>query len=350
MESVVDNGHRRDETDSFHCANFESEEQNVREFDMLLDNESLVEPVGSGLGCVESEFGNTTCSLANSRTIANGTASNVTKIIATWALNEPNIPKASVSRLLKRLKCIRNELPTSFKNLLPSPNLSYNSMMQGLYVHFHNWLTSLKEVLCYFHGHLQGTIDYTLLINIDGLPLFHSPDFKLYPILITVYGIKMRPLCAGIYSTENATNVNMPDPSILLHEFFNDLVALKSSNIKCGDLEFRMANNGIYVCDAPARSSLKRIKSHTAYSSCEKCTVIGEYDSHSKHVCFLKRNCKLRTDQDFYLQVDKNHHTGTSVLTTFGTNMVDGFPVEYMHHSCLGVTKRMLSWWKGVKW
>ena len=79
-------------------------------------------------------------------------------------------------------------------------------MMQGLYVHFYNWLTSLKEVLCYFHGHLQKTVDYTLLINIDGLPLFHSPDFKLYPILITVYGIKMRPLWACIYSTEKATN------------------------------------------------------------------------------------------------------------------------------------------------
>ena len=86
-----------------------------------------------------------------------------------------------------------------------------------------------------------------------------------------------------------------------------------------------MANNGIYVCDAPVRSSLKRIKSLTAYSSCEKCTVIGEYASHSKHVCFLEGNCKLRTEQDFYLQMNKNHHTGTSVLTTFGTNMVDGF-------------------------
>ena len=92
----------------------------------------------------------------------------------------------------------------------------------------------------------------------------------------------MHPLCAGIYSTEKSTNRNMPDPSILLHVFLNDLVAVKSSNIKCGDLEFRMANNGIYVCDAPARSSLKRIKSHTTYCNCEKCTVIGEYDSHSK--------------------------------------------------------------------
>jgi len=109
-----------------------------------------------------------------------------------------------------------------------------------------------------------------------------------------------------------------------------------------------MANNGIYVCDAPARSSLKKIKLHTAYSCCEKCTVVGEYDSHSKHVCFLERNCKLRTDQDFYFQVDKNHHNGTSVLTTFGTNMVNSFPIEYMHHSCLGVTKRLLSWWKAV--
>ena len=138
----------------------------------------------------------------------------VTEIIATWALNEPNIPKASVSRLLKRLKCINKELPTSFKTLLPSPKLSYVSMMQGLYVHFQNWVIALKKVLCYFYGNAHGTVEYSLLINIDGLPLFQSPDFKLYPILVTVYGCKRRPLCVGIYSTEKSSNRNMPDPSI----------------------------------------------------------------------------------------------------------------------------------------
>ena len=273
----------------------------------------------------------------------------VTEIIATWALNEPNIPKASVSRLLKRLKCIHKELPTSFKTLLPSPKLSYVSMMQGQYVHFQNWVIALKKVLCYFYGNAHGTVEYSLLINIDGLPLFQSPDFKLYPILVTVYGCKRRPIRVTIYSTEKSSNRNMPDPIIFLDKFLGDLASLKSSCIVIDDVEFKLANNGIFICDAPTRSSLKRVKSHTAYSGCEKCMIVGEYDSHSRHVYFLETNCRLGTDQDFNLQIDKNHHNGTSVLTDFGINMVDGFPIEYIHHSCLGVTKRLLSWWKGVK-
>ena len=32
-----------------------------------------------------------------------------------------------------------------------------------------------------------------------------------------------------------------------------------------------------FVCDAPVRSGLKNIKSHTGYNSCERCTITGEY-------------------------------------------------------------------------
>ena len=166
-------------------------------------------------------------------------------------------------------------------------------MIQCQYVHFQNWLIALKKILCCFYGNLQGTVEYSLLINIDGLPLFQSPDFKLYPVLVTVYGCKMRPLCVGIYSTEKSTNRNMPEPRTFLDKFLSDLVTLKSSCIISNDVPFKLANNGVYICDAPARSSLKKIKTQTAYSGCEKCMVVEEYAFHSRHVCFLETNCKL---------------------------------------------------------
>lgn len=34
-----------------------------------------------------------------------------------------------------------------------------------------------------------------------------------------------------------------------------------------------------FICNAPPRAYIKCIKSHTGYSSCEKCTVLGEYVS-----------------------------------------------------------------------
>ena len=66
----------------------------------------------------------------------------ITNILKTWALSETNIPKSSVSNLLKQLHRIHNKLPKSFYSLLPRPRrqrrrrprpqLSYQKMQEGL--------------------------------------------------------------------------------------------------------------------------------------------------------------------------------------------------------------------------
>ena len=108
--------------------NPESEEQDN---DVLLDNESLLEPVETRLKCVESELENASCSVSSSKHIANDIkpSLNVTHTIVSGALNKPNVPKSSVSTLLRRLKCVDNKLPASFKMSLPSPKLSFFQMM-----------------------------------------------------------------------------------------------------------------------------------------------------------------------------------------------------------------------------
>ena len=73
--------------------------------------------------------------------------------------------------------------------------------------------------------------------------------------------------------------------------------------------------------------------------------IAGEYDF---AVCFVKTNCQPRSDQIFLLHTDARHHKERSVLVDFGVSMVDGFPLDCMHLCCLGVMKRLLSWWKGV--
>ena len=277
----------------------------------------------------------------------------ITEIIKNWAINEVNVPKSSISRLLVGLHSIHNELPKSFKTLLPNPQLLFEPMQDGRYVHFPNWTTCLRKLLFHIYGSSDntGTVDYFLIVNVDGLPLFrHSPDFKLYPILVTIFGFKMRPLCAGIYSSQQSLNREMPFPEILLRQFLYDIRDLQSGCVDCNGVKCSLANDGlIFSCDAPARSSLKKIVLHSGYKSCERCTVTGVYDNLSRHVCLLQTNCTHRTDHDFRLQTDKRHHKGASVLADFGVGMVTRFTLDYMHLSCLGCMKRLLLWWKGVK-
>ena len=75
----------------------------------------------------------------------------------------------------------------------------------------------------------------------------------------------------------------------------------------------------------------------------------GEYESFSRHVYFTRTNCKKRTNQDFQLQTDQQHHNGVSILTATDVSMIEDFPLDYMHFCCFGIMKRLLMWWKGVK-
>ena len=77
-----------------------------------------------------------------------------------------------------------------------------------------------------------------------------------------------------------------------------------------------------------------------------RCEIQGEY--HDGSVCILGTNGKRRTDIDFKLQVCKEHHKGFSAPRDFDVPMVKNFVLDYMHLGCLGITKRLLSFWKGI--
>jgi hypothetical protein len=56
-------------------------------------------------------------------------------------------------------------------------------------------------------------------------------------------------------------------------------------------------------------------------------------------------SAELRTDTTFRVQQNSAHHHGLSPFASLPVNMVDFFPVDYMHQTCLGVMKRMIVCW-----
>ena len=262
--------------------------------------------------------------------------------IASWILTEKHVPKTAISTLLRILHKHHKTLPLSVSTLLPPPRLRFNQMQGGEYVHLPNWIPSLKNLISIEPSNKS----IHLLINIDGLPLFqNSPNFKVYPILISILGIKSRPICVGIYCTNKNMNREMPPPNLFLADFLNDLAYLNEQGIEVHGAKFVIEHFGTYICDAPARSSLKLIKSHSGYNSCERCDIKGEY--HDGKVCFLGKGNR-RTDDSFKNQIDKMHHKGSSILADMNVNMVSNFVLDHMHLVFLGVMKRLLAWWKGV--
>ena len=106
----------------------------------------------------------------------------------------------------------------------------------------------------------------------------------------------MRPTCVDLYCTKKSLNREVPSAEMLLQDFLRDLNQLRSVGISCNNVNFRLENHDIYACDAPKRNSLKQIKSHSGYSSCERCVITREYNLALEHVCFVKTDGHPRSD------------------------------------------------------
>ncbi|XP_072747535.1 uncharacterized protein [Anoplolepis gracilipes] len=82
-------------------------------------------------------------------------------------------------------------------------------------------------------------------------------------------------------------------------------------------------------------------KGHIGFFSCTKCMQKGKYVK--GRVVFPKINCKKRTNENFYDKIQPEHHLGKSILENIpNIDIVNNFPLDYMHLICLGVVKKII--------
>ena len=92
---------------------------------------------------------------------------------------------------------------------------------------------------------------------------------------------------------------------------------------------------------------LRFSKGHTGFCSCTKCFSRGKNSQSTTTFDTVKQISY--TDNDFSIKKNKLHHTGVSKFEDLGVGMVTQFPLEYMHLVLLGVTKRLLLYYKEQK-
>lgn len=96
----------------------------------------------------------------------------------------------------------------------------------------------------------------------------------------------------------------------------------------------------------PAKASILKIKGHSGFQSCAKCTVHGE--NVNGYICFYEINAPLRTDQEFRQKSDEGHHLeggDTEFVKIPNFDLIADVVLDYMHLVCLGTMKRLLSAW-----
>lgn len=90
---------------------------------------------------------------------------------------------------------------------------------------------------------------------------------------------------------------------------------------------------------------MKCIKSHGGYSSCDKCWETGNYNHKIGKVILKDTTSARRTDHQFLLQTDDEHHRAITPLVELNVGLVSSFTIDYMHAVCLEVMKKLLVTW-----
>jgi len=212
-------------------------------------------------------------------------------------------------------------------------------MDDGQYCHF-DIVDIVKKMIIERRKNNMNITILDLIINIDGMSISRSSNGCFWPILVS------ENLCDKVYVAGLYYGYTKPkDSNKFLRRFVSDIKLLVTAGFIDKEITIKV-NLSALICDAPAKSFVLGVKSHTGFFSCTKCTIRGEWDG---CVCFpgVNENIPLRTD----LKMANNEYIGEyqqgecllKEIDNFG--LVSCVSLDYMHLVCLGVMRKLISLW-----
>lgn len=241
--------------------------------------------------------------------------------------------------ILKKVKFVEEliNLPSDCRTILKVDKTSnIVPTSSGNYYHF-----GLAEGICYSIMRNDRTlIDEVICfdLNIDGLPLTKSSGSQFWPLLGSICSSK-KPFLIGVWHGYKKPK----HPNEILGPFITEYLALKVSGILHNNQKKDISLCKI-ICDVPAKSFVLCIKGHNSYFGCTKCITEGNYLNN--RVCYGDLNAALRTDSHFRAGLyGEDYHVNTTPLLQLEIDLIKNIPLDYMHLVCLGVMKRLISFW-----
>lgn len=284
------------------------------------------------------------------------TPEGITNDLIEWATNH-NIPNNAFDNLLKVLKshkCFEGFPSTSRTFYKIHSGVLYNKPIQvkpiapGIYYHF-GVASSIEK---YIDRHFSDET-IKLVIGVDGLPLTKSSGSCFWPILGYIRQNIESVFLIGLY-----WGYNKPvDGNLFIKDFVDEISSLIINGIYVDIIientlktVHKKVSIDSFCCDAPAKAFLLKTKSHTGFFSCTRCTVQGKYLL--RRVCFPELKCSKRTHVDFVNQVQRQYHSTdgniSEILNIPSIDVVQQFPLDYLHAVCLGTMKKFLCYGKVI--
>ena len=260
-----------------------------------------------------------------------------------WA-NHFEVKAVAVDRLLKILKQhgLQN-IPSCSRMLLKTPRTVKLGSVSNMEYHHFGLTTMINRCLKNVPERDIGDVNSLILtLNIDGLPLFKSTKSSVWPILCCITNITSTP----VFPVSVCVGGSKPANLDFMQDAIRDLNNAMQEGIAFNGKQLPVSVSCI-ICDAPARAMVKCSKLYSGYYGCDKCSQRGHFVGRMTYMYPCIKNLPLRTDEAFRNNDNAEHHRGVSpILELNSVNMIDDFPLDYLHQVCLGVMKKLLLLWK----
>lgn len=248
-----------------------------------------------------------------------------------WAI-ECNVPNITVNKLLNVMKKYETintkDLPRDTRTLLATPQrprINIRDVHPGHYYHFGLGAGILRYAT-------TDSCEIKIAIGIDGLPLSKSSNGQFWPILAFIINTTKKVFPVGVYYG----TAKPCDSNDFLADFISEAKELIVNGIVVNGV-LKKVSVDVFVCDAPAKAFLLKIKGHSGFSSCTRCIQEGEY--FKNRVCFpyLDQKPNERTHDAYINMLYEEHHTGeiSRLIELSGLDLVHSFSLDYMHLVCL---------------
>jgi len=130
------------------------------------------------------------------------------------------------------------------------------------------------------------------------------------------------------------------------YDFITEALELTSNDITINKI-YKVTLE-VMCCDVPAKSFLLRVKGHSGFFSCTRCTHKGEYINNRICFPFNAIGHKKRSHDDYVSMNNEEHHISpiiSAIILIHNINVTELLSVVYMHLACLGVMKKLINLW-----
>jgi hypothetical protein len=265
----------------------------------------------------------------------------LTTELAKWACKHRSVSHNAVTDLLHILRAQGLDVPATASTLLQTPKESELSEKSGGTYTYLGLAVTLSHFLSKVPiDQLSKQTAVKLNVNIDGIPLFKSTSLALWPILCSAANIlPAKPFAVALFC-----GLKKPCNLDFLMDFVLELKDLMANGMVVNGIKLLVLLNCV-ICDAPAKAMVKGTVQFNGRYGCDKCEQKGTFTS---RMLFLDFDAPSRTNESFRLQTNSDHHKVSSPFCNLAIDMIEDFPIDYMHQVNLGVTKRLLlSWIQG---